>query len=256
MATTSPEQDLDQLVIDHLYLVPTALRRFAGRVTDHQLEDLHSEGLVGLVQAARRYVPSNRSTFATYATHRVLGAMRDSIRTQNWVKRHTLGLQRRTDNAMERVEQRLGRHWLPDDGYAELAAELGVSESKAAKLHRKSVQLEAQSHWLSFNYDGGESGDIDLHEVLADPGPTPAVMAEHHDLNKYCRDFLASNLTTPHERKAIELYYNQGMTLKEVAAEFGVTESRACQLHTSALVKLRKHLFRLENALPPVADDS
>lgn len=231
---------------DHLYLVPTALRRFAGRVSEHQLEDLYSEGLVGLVQAARRYVPTERSTFATYATHRVLGAMRDSIRTQNWVKRRALDSQRRTDDAIMRIEQRLGRYWTEDDGYTELAVELNVSEAKAAALHRESLQLDLQSRWLSFNFDGDSGGDLDLTNVLADPGPTPAVLAEQHDLNQRCYEFLASGVATPRECQAIELYYQRGMTLREVAVEFGVTESRACQLHTSALDKLRHHMTHLE----------
>ncbi len=68
----------------------------------------------------------------------------------------------------------------------------------------------------------------------------PEEQIQEDELKKVLKDTL--ELLTEKERKVIELYYYEELTLKEISKVLGVTESRISQLHTKALLKMRRKM--------------
>jgi len=98
------------LVEQYLPLVRSAVGRLAMTLPDHvDHDDLHSAGLVGLLQALRNYDPACNTAFESYARVRVRGAMLDELRRMDWVPRTVHEKARRIQVIMAELEQKLGK---------------------------------------------------------------------------------------------------------------------------------------------------
>src|SRR5690554_825435 len=121
----------DQLVAQYIPLVRRlALQMVARLPANIQLEDLTQAGLMGLLDAIRRYEKMPDARFETYATTRIRGAMLDELRGQDWLPRSVRSKARSIEQAITRLNQRLMR--APDE--SEIADELGVSLSDYQQL--------------------------------------------------------------------------------------------------------------------------
>lgn len=195
--------------------------------------DLESFGLHGLLSAVDNFEPSRGIRFEHYASQRVRGAMLDGVRADSWAP-SLRRKQQALDDAYCRLQTRLGRE--PED--EELAAELGLSP---ADLERWQVAVGALSVVsLDAPWQDDEEG-LSVAELLVDPGahdPETMSIAEED------RTALAATIEAlpERERLLITLVYFQGVHLKQVAQMLGVSLSRASQLHSRALLRLRAGL--------------
>jgi len=97
-------------VEQYLPLVRSAVGRLAMTLPDHvDHDDLHSAGLVGLLQALRHYDPACNTSFEGYARVRIRGAMLDELRRMDWVPRTVHEKARKIQEVMAGLEQKLGR---------------------------------------------------------------------------------------------------------------------------------------------------
>src|SRR4051812_48918073 len=132
--TTAPGRDLEacnQLVVSHIGLVKALASRLAQRVPAHiELNELVSVGMMGLVEAARRYQPALGVPFDAFARRRVHGAMVDSLRGMDWAPRSVRRMRRDVDGAISRVRHELNRE--PTD--VEIAQALSVSEQEYQRM--------------------------------------------------------------------------------------------------------------------------
>lgn len=236
-----PTQEVrEQLIIEYAQLV----KLVAGRLNmylGHNVEydDLVSYGIFGLIDAIDKFDTSKNVKFETYASLRIRGSILDQIRKMDWIPRTIRQKQRKIDDAVKQVEMRTGKNATNE----ELAAELGVTQDELCTWQS---QLKV-------------TNVVSLTE-FEETGPEPAMDTTHNSHFAQPEDVVAEtelkqtlieslDLLTEKERKVIELYYYEEMTLKEISKILEVSESRVSQLHTKALVKMRKKMGPYMNIL-------
>ncbi|HHW76420.1 MAG TPA: RNA polymerase sigma factor FliA [Xanthomonadaceae bacterium] len=192
-----------------------------------QVDDLIQAGMLGLLEAARRYDPAQGANFATFAEPRIRGAMLDEIRKGDWTPRSVHRKAREVATAIRAVETATGREARDQD----IAAQLGIGLSD---YHDTLADLRGQK-LLSLD----EAGEDDEHEARRVPAPNgdPAeTVNREHLLGQLAR---AIDLLPERERLVLSLYYDEELHLREIGAVLGVSESRVSQLHGQALARLR-----------------
>jgi len=221
----------DELVSRHAPLVKRIAHHLKGRLPPTvQIEDLIQAGMIGLLEAARKFDDDQGAAFETYAGIRIRGAMIDEVRKHDWTPRSVHRKARQVAEAIRTVENREGR----DAFDHEVAAELGMT---LEEYHH--ILCDATTHrLLSFDEMGHE--DEPVLNRLPDRSPGIIDHLQQEDL----RDLLVEVIDglSERERTVLALYYDEELNLKEIGAVLGVTESRICQIHGQALIRLRTRL--------------
>jgi RNA polymerase sigma factor for flagellar operon FliA len=218
----------------HMQWVTRMAHRLASRLPSSvQVDDLVQAGMIGLMDAMTRYDAAQGATLETFAGSRVQGAMLDELRANDWVPRGVRKSQRRIEAAIARIEQELGRP--ATEG--EIAGELGVSLG-AYQLLLRDARGAQLIHYDEFDAD--EPGESYIGRVSASAECGPGERLEDQRL----RESVAAAVDTlpERERQLMGLYYDEELTMREIAEVFGVTESRVCQLHAQAVARLRAAL--------------
>lgn len=195
-----------------------------------QVDDIIQAGMMGLMDAASRYEDDHGANFETFASPRIRGAMLDELRANDWIPRSVRRAQRKIEQAVSRVEQKLQRQ--PTE--AEIARELKLP---IAEYHE--LLNEARGAQL-FYYDeltGDDSQESYVDRKIASGEADPLERLT----DKRLRESLVAAIERLPEREKtlMSLYYERDLNFREIAAVFGVTESRVCQLHSQAVARLR-----------------
>ena len=218
--STSPAQtDEAALLEKYQQLVERLARRLVWRTgMQSAYDDLWSAGALALLEAYRRYDPGKGATFATFAEHRVRGAMLDELRSMDHLPRR---LRNRTDDmtkAKRKIEEKLGREATVD----EIAKELNVDIDEVAGI---AALLEPHLPLDSVLHRVTSSDDSDASLERAETVKSLARAIE----------------TLPERlRMVLALHYDEDLTYREIAKLMEVSEPRVCQLHGDALKKLRE----------------
>ncbi len=215
-------QDRNALVVEHLQLVRHVANRMRRSLPSYvDVDDLISDGVMGLMDAVEKFEPERGLTFQTYAVYRIRGAIIDSIRAHDWIPRSVRRTQREAELAGARLREELGREATD----AEICGALGISSRKLSEA------LEATSIGLS-----GEHG----LESVVDPCPGAEVLLEE-ETNRQLLMNSVKDLPA-RDQLIIALSFFEEMTLSEIGDLLGVSESRVCQLRGRALRTLRTEL--------------
>lgn len=188
-------------------------------------DDLASEARIGLIDAINRYDPAKNVKFETYASIRIHGAIVDYLRKLDWAPRSLRQRARQISAAGMALEQELGE--VPTE--EQLAQRMGLSLTEYQKLLSDISVLTV----LSFrDLEEGES-DFQLKDTLAEP---------EKELAK--QDFIrclgvAIDKLPEREKLILELYYRKLLSLKEIGVVLSLSESRICQIHSQAVIRLR-----------------
>lgn len=228
-AVAAAENTLDTLVREHAELVRKIAHHLAFRLPDSvDVNDLVQAGMIGLMEAARQYVPGQGASFPTFASIRIRGSMLDEVRRGDWVPRSVHRSMRDLSAAVRRVEQRVGRAAKA----AEVAQEMGISLDDYHRI----LESAARGRVFSLDEKVEESGE----PVFAENAPPAEQELERAEF----RSELARAIQGLPEREKLllSLYYEQELNMREIAAVMGVTESRICQLHGQAMARLRARL--------------
>jgi RNA polymerase sigma factor FliA len=232
--TASAERGQSELR-ELLAFVRRLARRMCRRLPSSvAVDDMVSAGNEGLVQALRSFDDARGVRFTTFARHRIVGAMLDELQRIDTMSRTARRRQRRLEACAAGLTARLGR----EPREAELAAAVGLPIDRYRKW--KEQARETRIVYLSH---GGDGDDRRPHE-LPDPGPDPETLLADSDLRARVRSAM-DELPVRH-REVVRMYFEQEMTLTQVGAVLGVTESRACQLKSQATRSLRTVLMRDE----------
>ncbi|MCE7007709.1 FliA/WhiG family RNA polymerase sigma factor [Kibdelosporangium philippinense] len=225
----------DRLVLHYAPLVKYVAGRVGTGLPAHvDVGDLIQSGIFGLVDAIEKFEPERGLKFETYAMQRIRGAILDDLRQQDWVPRSVRGRAREVERALERLGAKLQRQ--PSD--AELAAELDIS---VRDLHELYAQLQLTSVVALDELVAAGRGTASLAETLPDEGAEDPV-ATLVDLDNRRQLAGAIEQLNERDRIVVTLYYFENLTLAEIGKVLGVTESRVCQLHTRAVLRLRAKL--------------
>jgi RNA polymerase sigma factor FliA len=216
----------DALVARHAELVKRIAYHLAGRLPPSvEVDDLIQAGMIGLLEAAGHYAADRGASFETYAGIRIRGAMIDALRKQDWAPRSVHRKARAAASAIREIEGREGR----EARDTEIAAAMGVGLEDYHRILQDSLACQ-----LSSVDDANEAAEI------ADREADPLHEAEHGALRLAVADSIAS--LPERERLVMSMYYDDELNLKEIGAVLGISESRVCQLHGQALIRLRSRL--------------
>jgi RNA polymerase sigma factor for flagellar operon FliA len=228
----------EQLILHYAPLVKYVAGRVGvGLPSNVDPADLVSNGMFGLIDAIERYDPERANKFETYAVTRIRGAIIDELRSLDWVPRSVRQKARDVERAYSTLQTDLGR--TPTD--EEVADELTISVKSLRQIFRQVsyVHVAALDELMSV---GGEKSDrVTLGDTLVDDRVEDPVSAFEAEETKGILGEAVSMLND-REKIVISLYYYEGMTLSEIGQVLGVTESRASQLHTRAVLQLRGKL--------------
>ena len=239
----SPTTSVDEkdLIARYLPLVRNVVDRIKLNIPAHvDADDLYSVGVTGLIAAVRKFDPEQGSTFASYAAMRIRGAILDELRRMDWCPRRARARSRKLKLAINEVEQKLGRAATD----AEVCATLGLSE----KEYQKWVEEAKPVTFIAIdqNTEGEEGEGASLHELLADEADkTGRDNMEKAELLQLLTQRISELPDIP--KKILAMYYFENMRLAEIAAVFGLTESRICQIHAQTILGLRAWIQRARN---------
>lgn len=191
-------------------------------------EDIVNEGIISLISALDSFDIGRNVKFETYASIRIRGAIIDFIRKQDFIPRNVRHFAKELDAAYAGLHSRLGR----EPTTAELADHFGVTEEKL----RKQMGEAACANTLSFeellyenSFDLGEDNEYGEWD------------AEKNIIRTEMSGILARAIDSlkDKERKVISLYYYEKLKFSDIAKVLDVTESRVCQIHSKAVMKLK-----------------
>src|SRR5579883_59740 len=227
----------EELIVEYAPLVKFVVGRLGiPTTTIIDQDDLMSYGVIGLINAIDRFDPSRGIRFEAFATARIRGAVIDQLRSLNWLPRSAVARVRQIEGALAALEQRLGRPAMEQ----EVAAELNVPIDRYRQMLQEAgtLVLSLDAPLGSLPQEDGVTSLADLLEDLGSPGPAEQVEQQEllHLLSK-ALDQLPSR-----ERMLLALYYQEEMTMKEISRIMQVSESRVCQLHMQAVLRLRTAL--------------
>lgn len=231
-AQGSAEQQ-DRLVEQYAPLVKRIAYHLLGRLPSSvQVEDLMQAGMIGLLEASRKFDFGKGASFETYAGIRIRGAMLDEVRKGDWAPRSVHRNTRMVSDAMRAVEARLGRDAKDHEVAVELDMSLEeyyaiLSDTAGSKLFSFDDLLEAGA---PADVQGGEEPLSGLQDERFRAALVEAI------------DGLPER-----ERLLLSLYYDEELNLKEIGAVLGVSESRVSQLHSQCAARLRAKLTNWRN---------
>lgn len=229
------EQDREDLIKSYLPLVKRVVHRLAGRLPkDVDIREMLNSGIIGLVDALEKYDPKHETNFATYAQFRIRGAILDSFRSQDWLPRSLRYKSHKIEIAYHRIEQKLGRPATDE----EVAQELGLSLEDLQKLLGEVGSVVM----LSFEELGFGHGEERFQADEFIPGKSHDPLSKLLGSEKLSLIARALDRLPEKERLVISLYFYEELNLKEIGEILGVTESRASQIRSRALIRLKNYL--------------
>jgi RNA polymerase sigma factor for flagellar operon FliA len=194
--------------------------------------DLVQDGVLGLIDAARRFDEDRGIKFETFAERRVRGAMIDALRRDAW-PRGVRRQRRELDAAREALRRELGH----EPSMADLAARVGSDEKRLSRTIVRINTIEATSPLAT-----GEHFDESCLPAALVPSEPDAPDTAYEKLETRERVRGAIQSLPWREQKVIGLYYYGEVTMKQIGAEIGVNESRVSQLHARAIRRLKESL--------------
>ncbi len=216
--------EADDLVVQHAELVKRIAYHLAGRLPPSvEVDDLIQAGMLGLLEAAANYAANRGASFETYAGIRIRGAMIDALRKLDWAPRSVHRKARAVAAVVQEIERRTGR----DARDVEIAKGMGVSLEEYHSIVQDAASCRIAT--LDDATAATAAGSEDPFRETADERFRSALAHAIDNLPE-------------RERLVMSLYYSDGLNLKEIGAVLKVTESRACQLHGQALVRLKARL--------------
>ena len=231
----------ERLILEYVPLVKHVAGRLAVALPPYvDFDDLVSYGIFGLVEAIERYDFDRGVRFETYAATRIRGAILDGLRAADWVPRSLRQKGREVEQVIARLESRLGRPATDEEIAAELGMTLAEYDRLAAELSAVAL-VSLDDVWVA---DPEEESQLRVLETVSDEGSAnPQDQLEEKEMERLLAEGI--DQLPERERLVVALYYREGLTLKEIGRVLGVTESRVCQIHSKAILRLRAHLKRV-----------
>ncbi|MBC2580671.1 FliA/WhiG family RNA polymerase sigma factor [Clostridium sp. DJ247] len=229
----------EELVKKYIPLVKyIASRVIIGKTKYIEYEDLVSYGMIGLMDAINKFDADRGMKFSTYASIRIKGSMIDELRRNSPISKGAMDKLNRYNDAVEKLQKELGRE--PSDDEIAKLLQITIKEM---------MEIEGYINYISVvsleDLIFSEDDDISLMGTIEDnKSPSPEKTLEEKEELEYLTKAL--DLLNEKDKTVLSLYYYEGLTLKEIGKILSVSESRVCQLHSRAIVHLRKAMGKLK----------
>jgi RNA polymerase sigma factor FliA len=220
-------------ILAYYPLVRTIAYRIAKRIPSNQdVDEFINIGVLGLIDAVERFDPSRGVPFKSYAEIRIQGSIVDALRAADWTPRSVRRKANRIEAARVQLRRKLDREPTRD----ELARALEMAPEKYDSLRDEALIRKV----VSTNLPVGPDSSTTIEEQVATDEPGLEDLWVEYEVKQEVVD--AIRLLPRKERMAVNLYYLKGLTLKEIGGTLGVTESRACQLRSQGVKRLKVKL--------------
>lgn len=223
----------DALIMKYAPLVKTIVLRMAAKlpIDVADKEDLINVGIIGLMSALEKYDEKRNVQFGTYAQFRIKGAVLDELRTRDWVPRSIRNKDLRMEKAFHALQRRLGR--APNE--QEIAQELDVTLDEYFSLlnELKGISIISTEDLPPDRLERFDSGELMSDLERGNPWQYIANKELKNGLKK------AIDALPEKEKLVLSLYYYDELTMKEIGRVLELTESRVCQIHAQATLRLR-----------------
>jgi RNA polymerase sigma factor for flagellar operon FliA len=228
------DNEEEVLITSHLPKVKYLADRMAMKLPPSiEKDDLYGAGVLGLIDAAKRFDKSRGIAFTTFAETRIRGAILDSLRALDWASRSIRKRARDVQAAFSKVEQEKGR----------TATEEEVAEHLEIPLDElRKILQEVRGLTLSNLDDRDEESGLSLMDRISDSKASPLDQFEKSERRKLVAKAIGK--LPEREKKVIALYYSEELTMKEIGAILDITESRVSQLRTQAIIRLRNSISK------------
>lgn len=218
-------QSEQQIIRQYLPLI----KRIVSQMRSHcgvmlSLEDMDQIGMMALLESSRRYPGELDNGFISFAGQRIRGAILDELRRQDWRPRPVRQQAHELNDVVRRLSREMGRE--PSD--LEVASALGLSaEDYRERLYSTQAESMKSLDELLLGGDHPVDRSNDVERLIL-------------------KQTLIKVISKLNEREQLilSLYYHHELNLKEIAMALGLTETRICQLHKSAISQLKTILQR------------
>ncbi len=227
------DEQFAQLINQHLPLVRHIMFQVSVRFPKHvDRTELVRAGVLGLVQAARRYDAAKGIPFKAYAGKRIRGAILDAVRTVDWAPRSLRRSARSVEVVSGTLSNDLGRTPTP----AETAAALGISPQQLAELQEQLTRSVVLTLDMAVTDSDGQDV-VALGDTVSCRSESTEEGLETRERDAYLHD--AVELLPHRHRVVVEGYFFGGRTSEDLAQELAVTVSRISQLRSEAYEMLK-----------------
>lgn len=239
MAIANTVDVREQIVKKYIPLVKyIASRVIIGKSKYIEYDDMVGYGMLGLMDALNKFDESKGMKFSTYASIRIKGAMIDEIRKNSPISKGAMDKLNKYNEAVDTLQKKLLKE--PTD--IEIAKEMKMNLSEVS-------EIEGYINYISVvsleDILYSEDDDMQLKGTIEDKkSPSPERTLEEKEEIEFLAK--AIDLLNEKDKTVLSLYYYEGFTLKEIGKVLEVSESRVCQLHSRAIMHLRKALKMLK----------
>lgn len=223
--------DPDGFVATHSDLVKRIAFHLLNRLPPSvQAEDLIQAGMIGLLEASKHYDASRGASFETYAGIRIRGSMLDEIRRSDWTPRSVHRKSREAAEVIRKLEQLSGRD----------AKDTDVAKAMGLSLENYQQILSESSAARLFSFEQPDDAGGEQHNLLEHEEQSPLDVLESDDFHAALSKAIAG--LPSRESLVMSFYYDDELNLREIGEILGVSESRVCQIHGQAMIRLRSRL--------------
>lgn len=229
----------EEIVKKYIPLVKyIASRVIIGKTKYIEYEDLVSYGMIGLMDALNKFDESKGMKFSTYASIRIKGSMIDELRRNSPISKGAMDKLNRYNEAIERLQKKLNK----EPNLIQIADELNISLKEVSEIENYINYISVIS--LEDLIFSSEDEVPLIGTIKDDKSPSPEKHVEENEQLDYLAK--AIELLNEKDRLVVTLYYYEELTLKEIGKILSVSESRVCQLHSRAIIHLKKVMTKLK----------
>jgi len=223
---------IDAIVNQYGFLVKKIAYHLLARMPSSvEVDDLIQAGMMGLLEAHKRFESNKGASFETYAGIRIRGFIMDEVRKSDWAPRSVRRNGRAVASAINSLESTLGRE----------ATDMEVANFMGVGLDEYHDMLQSSMSSQLFSFEELLDSDSLNFEGGTDNVSNPLESVENQDFQDSL--VVAIDSLPEREKLVLSLYYNEEMNLKEIGAVLGVSESRVSQIHSQAAMRLKVKLI-------------
>ncbi|MBU3720952.1 MAG: FliA/WhiG family RNA polymerase sigma factor [Burkholderiaceae bacterium] len=216
--------DPKESVTQYAPLVRRLAFQIASRLPPNvDLDDLIQEGMMGLLDAIKRYEPRPGLNFEAYARFRITGAIYDSCRENDILPRNQRDKLSELEKTVRRLEQELGRS----------PTEQEIADACEISIEQYHETLDTAIGMTAID-------DVPEHLLPIAEGADPSQITSFKQIAKQLAGVIKD--LPEKERMVVALHYQEDLSFREVAYVMDLTPGRISQIHTQAMLRIRSHL--------------
>jgi len=229
----------DELILRYAPMVKNIVARMTAKlpIDGSDKEALINVGIIGLMGALEKFDQSRNVQFETYAKFRIRGAVLDELRVNDWVPRSVRDKDDKLEKAFQTLGKELGRAPMEEEAAAHMG--IGIEEYYRLLAGAKAITVisteDMTADYLDYHTDAEWLQTVDRG--------TPLDLLAGEETRAGLKN--AIEALPEKERLVMALYYYEELTMKEIGQTMRLTESRVCQLHSQAVLRIRAALRHL-----------